>query len=397
MSGPLEGISVIDCGAWLQEPMAAALLGDLGADVIKIEARGTGDPMRGIMSATYQTERQAQFETLNRSKRGITLDLTKQQGREIVCKLIEKSDVFMHNFRPQAAKRLGLDYETLFPLYPRLVYAQASGWGLEGPDSGKGAFDVAAAARTGLMEFEGDPGMPRRPAGGMCDMAGALCLALGILAALQARERLGRGQMVDTSLFGSTITLLSFPVTQALAFGSNLVRGTRAETRNPFYNWYQCADGEWLHLLMLQAERYWPAFCEVAGIKELEKDPRFENLRTMVEHRGDLVPVLERVFATKPREEWMRIFAEHDFPCAPIKNFLELGDDPQALANDYIMEVDHPTYGREKVVGLPYKFSETPAAIRYPCPEFGQHTEEVLLELGYKWDDIARLRQEEVI
>jgi crotonobetainyl-CoA:carnitine CoA-transferase CaiB-like acyl-CoA transferase len=397
MSGPLEGINVVDCGAWLQEPMAAALLGDLGAEVIKIEERVKGDPLRGIMSATYQTQRQAQFETLNRSKWGITLDLTKQEGREIVYRLIEKSDVFMHNFRPQAARRLGLDYETVFRLNPRLVYAQASGWGSKGPDCEKGALDVAAAARTGMMELEGDPEMPRRTIGGICDVAGALCLALGILAALQARERIGRGQMVDTSLFGSTITLATFPVTHALAFGTNLVRGTRTEARNPFYNWYKCADGQWLHLLMLQAERYWPTFCQVAGMKELEKDPRFENLRAMIEHRGELVPILDRIFGTKPREEWIRIFAEQDLPCAPIKNFLELGDDPQALANDYIVEFDHPTYGREKVVGLPYKFSETAATLSRPCPELGQHTEEVLLELGYKWEDIARLKQAEVI
>ena len=151
MSGPLDGITVIDCGAWLQEPMGATLLGDMGADVIKIEARGTGDQLRGIMTATYQTQRQALFETVNRSKRGITLDITKPRGREILCQLIERSDVFMHSFRPQSARKLGLDYETLFPLNKRLIYAQASGWGIAGgPDSGKGAFDVAAAARTGL-------------------------------------------------------------------------------------------------------------------------------------------------------------------------------------------------------------------------------------------------------
>ena len=148
---------------------------------------------------------------------------------------------------------------------------------------------------------------------------------------------------------------------------------------------------------MLQTEKYWPSFCKAAGIGELKEDPRFQTMGAMIEHREDLMSVLEQVFATKPREEWMRIFAEYDLLCAPIKNFLDLGDDPQALANDYITEFDHPTYGREKVVGLPYRFSETMASIGRPCPEFGQHTEEVLQELGYKWDDIAKLKQEEVI
>jgi crotonobetainyl-CoA:carnitine CoA-transferase CaiB-like acyl-CoA transferase len=380
--------------------MAASILGDLGADVVKVEAPDRGDPMRGIFMDSYQVEHRvhsAQFEIVNRSKRGITLDITKERGREILYKLIGKSDVFMHNFRPQTARRLGLDYETVVDLNPRLVYAQASGWGLAGGiDSARGAFDIAAAARTGFMEHCGDPDMPRRPIGGICDAAAALCLAVGTLAALQARERIGRGQRVDTSLFGSSITLLSLAVTQALAFGSSFVRGTRSETLNPLYTWYKCSDGRWIQLLMLQTEKYWPLFCEVMGLEDLKGDPRFQSLRTMVKHRWELIPILDRVFATKSREQWMSIFDEHDLLYAPIQTFVELCDDPQAIANGYITEWDHPTFGREKVVGLPYQFSETPASIS-PCPEFGQHTEEVLQELGYNWDDIARLKEEKVI
>jgi crotonobetainyl-CoA:carnitine CoA-transferase CaiB-like acyl-CoA transferase len=378
--------------------MAVALLADLGAEVIKIEERDRGDPMRGVMDFQGR-ERPAYFETFNRNKRGIALDLTKQRGREVVYKLIEKSDVLVHNFRPQAARRLGLDYETVSRLNPRLVYAQASAWGLEGPDSEKGALDAGAAARSGLMYItrETEVAPPLRFPGGVCNMAGALCLALGTLAALQARERLGRGQMVDTSLFGSTITLATMPLTYALAFGVDPLRPSKTDARNALYNLYKCADGEWIQLLMLQAERYWSVFCEVAGIKDLEKDTRFENLRAMLEHRGELLPILDRIFATKPRDEWMKLFAERDLPFAPIQRPSDLVNDPQAIANDYIMEFDHPTYGREKVVGFPYHFSETPPSLRRPCPQLGQHTEEVLLELGYTWDYIAKLKEQEVI
>lgn len=400
MNGPLEGIKVVDCSIWLQGPMTGALLADLGADVIKVEQLGQGDPFRGLTSGSLELgARDLGFETINRNKRGISLDLRKQGGTAVLYKLVEKSDVFLHNLRPQAAERLGLSYETLSRLNPGLIYSQASGWGLKGPDSDKGAFDSSAAARTGMMYITGEPGVPppQRAAVTICDVSGSLCLALATVSALQARERLGRGQMVDTSIFGATMTLIRWPLTFALAYGFDLPLQPRGETVNPLNNFYKCADGEWIYLVMMQFDKYWSAFCEVMGIEELEKDPRFENMMAMMNNSKEIIPILDRIFATKTRAEWMQIFAERDFQFAPIQRTVDLANDPQALANDYIMEYDHPAYGREKVVGLPYKFSETPGSLRYPCPQFGQHTEEVLLELGYTWDDIARLKEEQVI
>jgi crotonobetainyl-CoA:carnitine CoA-transferase CaiB-like acyl-CoA transferase len=399
MSGPLEGIKVVDCSWWLQGPMVAAFLGDMGAEVIKVEERVKGDPMRGVIEAHFpQYQRHSHFEAINRNKRGITLELRKQEGREIVYKLIEKADVFINNFRSQAVKRLALDYETLSGLNPRLVYAQASGWGLKGPERDKGAYDVAAAARSGFMYILGKTEeLPRRPPSALCDMAGALCLSIGILAALQARERLGRGQMVHCSLFGSSIALLAHSLTYSLGLGVDQPMPSRTDTVNPLYNFYKCADGEWIFLIMPQFDRYWRSFCEAIGTRELEKDPRFENLSAVIDHNRELILILDRIFATKPREEWMRTFSERDILHAPIQKPLDLVTDPQAIANDYIMEFDHPIYGREKVVGPPYSFSETPLPPRRPSPDFGQHTEEVLLELGYSWDDIARLKEQEVI
>jgi len=399
MNGPLEGIKVVDCSIWLQGPMTGALLADLGADVIKIEQLGQGDPFRGLTNVSLQLgERDLGFETINRNKRGIAVDLRSPEGTAVISNLVKKSDVFLHNLRPQAAERLGLSYEILSRLNSKLIYSQASGWGLQGPDSNKGAYNDYAAARTGMMYISGEPDLPKpqRTPPTMCDVAGSLCLALATVSALQAREHLGRGQMVDTSIFGATITLLRWPITFALALGIDTLQRPRSEGA-PLYNFYQCSDGEWIYLVMAQYDKYWPAFCEAMGIKDMEKDPRFENTAAVLSHSAELITILDRIFATKTRAEWMQIFAERDFQFAAIQKTADLVNDPQALANDYIMEYDHPVYGWEKVIGLPYQFSETQPSIRYPCPQFGQHTEEVLLEFGYTWEDIAGLKEKQII
>jgi len=222
-------------------------------------------------------------------------------------------------------------------------------------------------------------------------------MAMGVLAALQARERTGQGQMVDTSLFSAALTLGTWPVTFALNYGFDIQRPPRSKIANPLVGFYECADGEWIHLIMPPYEKHWPTFSEVIGIKELEKDPRFSTLAAVADNCEEMIVILDRIFATKPRAEWMSIFAEHDFPCAAIKKAVDLADDPQAIENEYIIESDHPVYGHQKMVGFPYNFSKTPAALRRPSPGFGQHTEEVLLELGYDWDGITKLREGEVI
>jgi crotonobetainyl-CoA:carnitine CoA-transferase CaiB-like acyl-CoA transferase len=381
--------------------MAAAILGDLGADVIKIEERGRGDPMRGFRLPFAQAgERTAHFEVANRNKRGMVLDLRQQDGREILYKLAAKSDVLIHNLRPGAVQKLGLGYDTLSRLNRRLVYGQASGWGLKGPESDEGAFDIAAAARSGFMYMLGEveeEAPPQTPPGGISDIAGAMTLAIGILAALQARERTGRGQVVDTSIFGAIISLLAFNIGFAVSYGFSPPRRPRSRAPNPLCNLYKCADQEWIEIYMLQFDKYWSSFCEAMGIKELEHDPRFETLDAIVNHSRELIPVLDQVFACKTRGEWMKVFSEWDFVFAPIQRATDLVNDPQALANDYVVEFEHPAHGPQKVVGLPYQFSETPGSVRRPCPEYGQHTEEILLELGYTWDDIVDLKQGEVI
>jgi len=375
--------------------MAGALLGDLGAEVIKIEQRISGDPMRGLTVRADPI-----FAGANRSKRGISLDLQKQEGKEVIYKLIERSDVFLHNLRPRAAKQLSLDYESLFSINPRLVYAQASGWGLQGPESEKGGFDATAAARAGLMYVTGDADtpLPQPLPSGLFDVAGGLSLVTGILAALRARDRTGRGQAVETSLFGTAITLASVALEYTLAYGTDYSRRSRANgPRNPLVNYYECADGQWIFLQMMQSDRYWSAFCEVMNIEEWEKDPRFDSYATRWDHAGELIPILDQVFATRPRSEWVKLFDERGLIYGVVQRPSDLLTDPQAIMNNYITEFDDPAFGRRKMIGPPFTFSDTPATTSRVCPEFGQHTEEVLLELGYTWDDIGRLKEQEII
>lgn len=405
MSMPLEGIRILDCTVWQQGPVATAMMGDLGAEVIKIEDRVSGDPARGVMKmwgvmARLPDGRNFYLENNNRNKKGITLNLKKEKGREIFYRLIERSDVFVHNYRKDVPDRLGLDYETVARYNPKLIYVHASGYGPEGPDALAPAFDYIGQARSGLMTAVGEVGMPPLTVtGAPIDQMGATMTAYGILAAIVARERLGVGQKVDVSMLGSAIWLQGENVASSLIFGHEYPRWTRSDTGNPLWNHYCCADGEWLVLAMPQSDRHWPALCRVIGIEELKDDPKFNSMENREQNAKELISILDRVFATKIREEWLSLMKnERDLVVSPVNSISDLPNDPQVVANEYIVDFDHPTLGPIKVVGVPVKLSKTPGSIRLPAPEFGQHTEEVLIDiLGYSWEEIAHLKDEEVI
>ena len=260
MAMPLDGIRVIDWTIWQQGPVASAMLGDLGAEVIKIEERETGDPGRGILSASgvdLSGRPNFYFEANNRNKKGITLDLRKPEAVEIVHRLAEKSDVFVQNCRQGVADRLGLGYEALRERNPKLIYANASGYGPEGPDSGEPSFDVVGLARSGIMLAAGEPDMPPLAiAGGVADQMGAIMLAYGVLAALIARERHGVGQVVDASHLGSMAMLQGLSLSAQLMMGFALPRQPRSRAGNPLWNHYRCADDKWIAVAMLQPDRY---------------------------------------------------------------------------------------------------------------------------------------------
>lgn len=403
MPTPLEGIRVVDWTIWQQGPVASAMLGDLGAEVIKIEQRESGDPGRGIlkMSGIDLSDRpNFYFEANNRNKLGMAIDLKKPEGREIVYRLVEKSDVFIQNFRLGVAERLGLGYEDLAKRNPRLIYASATGYGERGPEAGDPSFDQMGLARSGFMYAVGEPDMPPlQVAGGIADQMGAIMLAYGVLAALIARERYGIGQKVDASHLGSMIWLQGLSVSSRAMMGFAIPRLPRKFAANPLWNHYRCQDGLWICLGMLQPDRYWADFVRVLGHPELATDPRFSDLRARAAHAAEAVEILDNIFATRPRAEWVEILRQGgDFIFTVVNTVDDLPNDPQVTANDYIVPFEHPRFGPTSVVGLPVHLSATPGSIRLPAPEFGQHTEEILVRLlGYTWDDVAALKEREVI
>ena len=402
--GPLAGVKVLDWTMWQFGPVAASMLGDMGADVIKIEALD-GDVGRAVArmesaDAGLPAGRNAYFETCNRSKRGIAVNLKTAEGREILHKLVSGADVFIQNFRKGVAERLDMDYETLKAINPKLIYASASGFGTEGPDAELPSLDGCGQARAGLM-MSATPPWAKHPVsvrGAPSDQIGGITLCLGILSALWAREARGVGQQVEVSHLSSTMWL------QGLAVGMNLLTGqhmptlNRESVSNFMYNIYQCKGGAWLRISNPQPARYWKPFVEALGIQHILEDPTIPGAEDGTVQSPELMKLIEDTFASKTFEEWDAIFRRYGFIYARIQTIDELPDDPQVIANDYITDFDHPDMGQVKVCNFPVAFSETPATIQSAAPELGQHTEDVLIEeLGYDWEDIGRFQEARAI
>jgi CoA:oxalate CoA-transferase len=319
---------------------------------------------------------------------------------DILHQLVKVSDVFLTNYSQSAIAKLGIDYDSLKKYNPKLIYALATGYGTKGPESQKRAFDTIAQARSGMMYSLGESeGVPSQIGGIIFDQMTGTLLAYGVLAALIARDRQGVGQQVDVSLLGSGIHLQAYGVNTA-TLKNRTMKSSRAGLKNPMANHYECADGKWLVLSESQTDRFWHNFCDALGILDLEKDPRFVTVVERKQNFRELTSLIENVFKTKPRDEWVKILETKGGGLAfsPILKLTELANDPQVLANEYVTRVQHPTMGPINVVGVPTQFSATPASAQGWAPEFGQHTEEVLMNvLGYSWDDIGKLKEEEII
>ena len=401
MSGPLTGVRVVEITMFQQGPIAGTKLGDLGADVIKVEPK-EGDPGRGFMrvigAQTGLKGHNFYFESNNRNKRSIALNLKDPQGIEIFMKLIDTADVFLTNMSINAPAKMGLGPDDLMKRNPRLIYAHGSGWGRKGPDARALSFDYTGIARSGFMMCAGEKGSP--PAQflpGMGDEMGGLILAWAVTAALFAREKTGKGQLVDTSLMGSIISLAGLMMDASAMLGQEFPRETRATAGNPMYNHYKCGDDKWLAVAHLQPDRYWPIFCKALGIENLETDERFNSLEARGKNAAELVKILDERFQTKTRDEWLEILEKERCIATPIQRLGEVCNDPQALANNYFIDAEHSEAGKMRQVGFPWDFSETPASWRREAPKLGQHNEELLLEIGYSKDEIQHLREDGAI
>ena len=407
-STPLEGIKVIELAVWEVGPLCGMMLARLGADVIKIEDTVFGDPSRGaarvwgvplVKEGIDGEKENAMFLAFNQNKRSMTLDLKQEKGREILHRLIETADVFLINLRPGASTALGAGYDTLSRINPGLIYATGSCYGRDGPDRTEGGQDTVGAARAGLM-FAVDPeGEPLYPTGALGNASTATLLAQAIMTALFVRERTGEGQAVEASELGSLIWLQELHACVLGITGREFKRHVREESDNPLMSWYNCKDGKWLCLGSYMSDKFWHDYCEILGIQELETDPKFKDIVARAQNSKELVAILDRVFATKNRDEWLELLrkGKSGIVATSLNSMSDVITDPQALANDYVVEVTHPTLGPIKLVGLPMQFSKSSVAQIAPPPEFGQHTEEVLLEYGFSWTEIERMRRDKVI
>lgn len=397
---PLEGIKVLDLGQAVYGPRVAVHLANMGASVIKIEHPAGGDLVRGMTHVRHHPIKRLHymFEINNFGKKSLAIDARKEEGREIVYKLVANSDIFVSNLIVDSLRRLKMDYDTLSSINPKLIYGYASGWGSKGPDRELPAYDFVAFARSGLMATFGEPDTPPvacLPAFG--DSIAAVTMAYGIMLALFHRERTGEGQLVDVSLFGSLIEAGSTNWAQVLDTRVEIPKMKREEWTNPLFNHYKCKDGKWIELGMLQTDLHWNDFCDATGLEELKDDPRFINHQTRCNNNKELIAILDKVFLSRTREEWVKRFRPRNIIWGRVQSYVDLLSDPQVWENEFAVSLPHPKFGEVQVPGIPVKLSKTPGEIKGLSPELGQNTEEILLELGYTWDDISRLKQQKVI
>jgi crotonobetainyl-CoA:carnitine CoA-transferase CaiB-like acyl-CoA transferase len=396
--GPLDGVRVVELGVWVAGPGAGGVLADWGADVVKIEPP-TGDPARSFASMLGgDLPFNPPFELDNRSKRSIVIDLTTDDGRDLAYRLLDGADVFVTNVRLAALARLGLDHETLTRRCPRLVYAAITGYGLEGPDKDRAAYDIGAFwARSGLASLLTSPGAhPPFQRGGMGDHSAGMSLAAGVCAALVARERTGHGQLVATSLLRQGMYTIGFDVNTTLRFGVSIGVATRESMGNPVINSYRDRDGRWFWLIGLEGERHWPDLCRAVGHPEWMEDERFADARGRRKNSAELCGLLDEIFATRGRDEWGEVFDREDVWWAPVQTVDEVVDDPQARAAGALVEVPDDG-GTATMVATPVDFADTPWRPRSMPPELGQHTDAILAELGVTADEVEALRGRGVV
>jgi len=401
-SRPLDGIRVIECGVWHAGPGASAILGDLGAEVIKVESL-TGDPERfhagfgplGTMT-NGRTDWNMMFEFSNRNKAGISVDTNSVEGRKLLHRLVEKADFFVTNIRAATKSKGGIDYEALSRVNPKIIHVNVSGFGPDGPMKDIGAFDPTGQAVSGMMFLCGneEPTLLQQL---VLDQMTAITVSHAMLAALVARDRQGIGQEVHVSLYSSALWLMhhnllaSSMLQKGIMFRWNRMHNTALRSS------FKCQDGKWIMSANHPEQKYWPVFCEAIERTDLLQDTRFLTKESRETNLVELMGLLDQVLVKKPRKEWLEIFQRLGLNFAPVNDLMDVVKDPQALINGYIVDFDHPTLGKIRIPGYPASFSANEAGTGSAAPDLGQHTDRVLSDYGYSTKEIEKLRAEKTI
>ncbi len=395
MEKPLAGIKVVDLSRFIAGPYCTMKLGDMGAEVIKVETPGKGDDSRALGPPFLDGE-SAYYLSFNRNKKSVTLNLREEKGKEILHRLIGEADIFVENFRMGVTEKMGLTYEDVRKMKEDIIYCSITGYGHNSPYREKPSFDVMIQGEAGLMSITGFPdGPPQRVGVAIADILGGFHAVEGILLAMLVRQKTGKGQFVDVSLMDSIISILTYQAGNFLATGDIPPRvGNRHPMITP-YESFETNDG--YVIFAVGNQRLWENFVKVLGREDLNEDPRFADMKSRNQHPAELKEILEEITRQKSTEEWVRVMEDNGVPCGRIRTLDQVLTDPHVDVREMVIEKDHPTAGRIKLTGVPVKLSETPGEVSAAPPTLGQHTDQVLGELGFSAEEISGLREKGVV
>ncbi len=392
----LEGVRVLDLTRALAGPFCTLMLGDYGADVIKIELPGAGDDTRH-WGPPFIGEESAYFLSINRNKRSLTLNFKEEQAREIFLKLVAQSDVVVENFTPGVMGRLGLEYETVKKANPNIIYCSISGFGQDGPYQSRPAYDQIMQGISGLMSITGElGGEPQKVGVAVTDIGSGMWAAFAVMSALHHRNQHGEGQYIDISMLDAQIAWLTYQAAYYFAYDRPPQRLGAAHPTLVPYQAFMCQDGKYLNVAV-GSERLWDRFCQALKREDLKDRLEFATNGVRVENRATLVPLLQEYFLTRAADDWVADLQQHNVPAGPINDLADVFSDPQVLHREMLLEMHHPTLGAIKQTGLPIKFSLTPGGLDRPPPLLGEHNGQILKDLGYSDAQIAEMAEKSVI